>query len=58
MGIVNSKFDVHLFTPHDGLLPLEDFIEGPWVTRIAQDLFQNFLRAFGKSTWHGAQKNV
>lgn len=51
-GLVNSNFDVHLITPNDGLLPPEDTIEGARVTRIPQDLTQNFLaRAvhFGKS---------
>ncbi|MBL8090245.1 MAG: glycosyltransferase family 4 protein [Anaerolineales bacterium] len=51
-GLVNSQFDVHLITPNDGLLPTEDTIEGAKVTRISQDLSQNFLaRAvhFGKS---------
>jgi glycosyltransferase involved in cell wall biosynthesis len=51
-GLVNSQFEVHLLTPNDGLLPPEDTIEGAHVTRIAQDLSQNFLaRAvhFGKS---------
>ncbi len=50
-GLVNSQLDVHLITPNDGLLPAEDEIEGAQVTRIAQDLTQNFLaRAvhFGK----------
>ncbi len=51
-GLVNSQFDVHLITPNDGLLPPEDTIDGAQVTRISQDLSQNFLaRAvhFGKS---------
>lgn len=51
-GLVNGQFDVHLITPNDGLLPSEDSIEGARVTRISQDLTQNFLaRAahFGKS---------
>jgi glycosyltransferase involved in cell wall biosynthesis len=51
-GLVNGGFDVHLITPNDGLLPPEDTIEGARVTRIPQDLTQNFLaRAvhFGKS---------
>jgi len=42
-GLVNGKFDVHLLTPNDGLLPEEDTIEGARVTRIPQDLTQNFL---------------
>ncbi len=51
-GLVNSQFDVHLLTPNDGLLPTDDTIEGTRVTRISQDLSQNFLaRAihFGKA---------
>ena len=42
-GLVNSQFDVHLLTPNDGLLPEQDVIEGANVTRIPQDLTQNFL---------------
>ncbi|MBI3162682.1 MAG: glycosyltransferase family 4 protein [Chloroflexi bacterium] len=42
-GLVNRNFDVHLLTPNDGLLPAEDSIEGARVTRITQDLSQNFL---------------
>ena len=42
-GLVNSQFDVHLLTPNDGLLPPEDIIDGARVTRIPQDLTQNFL---------------
>jgi glycosyltransferase involved in cell wall biosynthesis len=51
-GLVNGQFDVHLLTPNDGLLPPEDTLEGARVTRISQDLSQNFLaRAihFGKA---------
>jgi len=51
-GLVNSQFDVHLLTPNDGLLPTEDRIDGARVTRVTQDLAQNFLaRAthFGKA---------
>ena len=51
-GLVNGGHGVHLITPNDGLLPPEDTIEGAQVTRIPQDLSQNFLaRAvhFGKS---------
>jgi glycosyltransferase involved in cell wall biosynthesis len=51
-GLVNGHFDVHLITPNDGLLPPEDTIDGARVTRISQDLAQNFLaRAvhFGKA---------
>src|SRR5215211_946074 len=53
-GLVNSQFDVHLIMPNDGVLPIEDSIEGARVTRITQDLTQNFLaRAahFGKSVF-------
>lgn len=42
-GLVNGQFDVHLVTPNDGVLPTEDTIEGARVTRISQDLSQNFL---------------
>ncbi len=42
-GLVNGGFDVHLITPNDGLLPTEDTIEGARVTRVTQDLSQNFL---------------
>ncbi|MBE7534894.1 MAG: glycosyltransferase family 4 protein [Anaerolineales bacterium] len=42
-GLVNGQFDVHLVTPNDGVLPTEDAIEGARVTRISQDLSQNFL---------------
>jgi glycosyltransferase involved in cell wall biosynthesis len=51
-GLVNSHFNVHLLTPSDGILPLEDQVEGAQVTRIPQDLAQSFLaRAlhFGRS---------
>ena len=51
-GLVNGKYDAHLITPNDGLLPTEDTIEGAQVIRISQDLSQNFLaRAmhFGRS---------
>jgi glycosyltransferase involved in cell wall biosynthesis len=51
-GLVNRNFDVHLITPNDGLLPTEDTIDGAQVTRVSQDLSQNFLaRAmhFGRS---------
>lgn len=53
-GLVNSQFDVHLLTPKDGLLPPDDTLEGARVTRIPQDLTQNFLaRAthFGKNVF-------
>ncbi|MEW6241654.1 MAG: glycosyltransferase family 4 protein [Chloroflexota bacterium] len=42
-GLVNRTYEVHLITPSDGILPLEDSIEGARVTRIRQDLTQNFL---------------
>jgi glycosyltransferase involved in cell wall biosynthesis len=51
-GLVNSQHDVHLLTPNDGLLPPQDTLEGARLTRVSQDLSQNFLvRAthFGKS---------
>jgi len=51
-GLVNGGFDVHLVTPGDGLLPMEDTLEGARVTRITQDLSQNFLERavhFGRS---------
>jgi glycosyltransferase involved in cell wall biosynthesis len=54
-GLVNGQFDVHLFTPNDGLLPVEDMVEGARVTRVPQDLTQNFLsRAahFGRSAFN------
>jgi glycosyltransferase involved in cell wall biosynthesis len=42
-GLVNSQFDVHLFTPSDGILPSDDTIEGARVTRVPQNLEDNFL---------------
>ena len=42
-GLVNSQFEVHLFTPGDGLLPSEDILEGARVTRVPQNLEDNFL---------------
>jgi glycosyltransferase involved in cell wall biosynthesis len=51
-GLVNSRMDVHLLTPNDGVLPPEEFLDGARVTRISQDLSRNFLaRAthFGRS---------
>ncbi len=53
-GLVNRNYGVHLITPNDGLLPTEDTIEGAQVTRVTQDLTQNFLaRAthFGKAVF-------
>jgi glycosyltransferase involved in cell wall biosynthesis len=51
-GLVNSQYEVHLLTPNDGVLPVEDNVEGARVTRVPQDLSQNFLERavhFGKS---------
>jgi glycosyltransferase involved in cell wall biosynthesis len=51
-GLVNSRLDVHLLTPSDGILPPEEYLEGAHITRVPQDLSQNFLaRAmhFGRS---------
>jgi glycosyltransferase involved in cell wall biosynthesis len=51
-GLVNAGYDVHLITPNDGLLSPEDTIEGARVTRVTQNLNENFLaRAahFGRS---------
>jgi len=42
-GLVNSQFDVHLFTPSDGILPSEDTVDGARVTRVSQNLQDNFL---------------
>ncbi len=42
-GLVNAQHRVHLITPNDGLLPPEDTIDGARVTRVSQDLAQNFL---------------
>ncbi|HSG44105.1 MAG TPA: glycosyltransferase family 4 protein [Anaerolineales bacterium] len=54
-GLVNGKFDIHLLTPNDGLLPEEDVVEGASVTRIPQDLTQSFLERashFGKAVFN------
>jgi glycosyltransferase involved in cell wall biosynthesis len=51
-GLVNSRMDVHLLTPNDGILPPEEIIEGARITRIPQDLSKNFLERamhFGRS---------
>ena len=51
-GLVNSQYEVHLLTPSDGILPVEDSVEGARVTRIPQHLSQNFLERavhFGKA---------
>lgn len=51
-GLVNGQYQVHLLTPNDGLLPPEDTVEGARVTRVSQDLSQNFLERavhFGKT---------
>lgn len=53
-GLINGQFDVHLITPNDGLLPTHDSVEGARVTRITQDLSQNFLERathFGKNVF-------
>lgn len=42
-GLVERGYRVHLVTPGDGILPLDDTLEGAQVTRVAQDLSQNFL---------------
>jgi glycosyltransferase involved in cell wall biosynthesis len=51
-GLVNSRMDVHLLTPSDGILPPEEIWEGAQIRRIPQDLSQNFLERamhFGRS---------
>ena len=51
-GLVNGKYDVHLITPNDGLLPEEDHVEGARATRFSQDVTKNFLERaihFGKA---------
>jgi glycosyltransferase involved in cell wall biosynthesis len=51
-GLVNSRMDVDLLTPSDGILPPQEMLDGARLTRIPQDLSQNFLaRAihFGRS---------
>ena len=51
-GLVNGQYDVQLLTPNDGVLPTEDTIEGARITRISQNLTQNFLERashFGQS---------
>ena len=53
-GLVNGKYDVHLLTPNDGLLPAEDEVEGARVTRVPQDLSLSFLERaahFGRSVF-------
>ena len=42
-GLIERGYEVHLMTPSDGVLPLEDTLEGAQVTRVAQDMTQNFL---------------
>lgn len=42
-GLVGAHFDVQLLTPNDGLLSTEESLEGARVTRLTQDLTQNFL---------------
>ena len=51
-GLVNSQYEVHLLTPNDGILPEEDTVEGARVTRVPQNVSQNFLERavhFGKT---------
>jgi len=50
-GLVDSGFNVELWTPNDGLLPEQDFIEGAKVTRIHQDLSKNFLERATHFGW-------
>ena len=42
-GLADLGYEVHLITPSDGVLPLEDMLEGAQVTRVPQDMTQNFL---------------
>ena len=42
-GLVERGYEVRLMTPSDGILPLEDALDGAQVTRVPQDLSQNFL---------------
>jgi glycosyltransferase involved in cell wall biosynthesis len=49
-GLVNSRMEIHLLTPNDGILPPEEILEGARVFRIPQDLSQNFL---GRATHFG-----
>ena len=42
-GLVECGYEVQLMTPSDGILPLEDVLDGARVTRVPQDLSQNFL---------------
>ncbi|MGE5375747.1 MAG: glycosyltransferase, partial [Bacteroidota bacterium] len=42
-GLVNSRMNVDLLTPSDGILPPEEIWEGAHIRRIPQDLSQNFL---------------
>jgi glycosyltransferase involved in cell wall biosynthesis len=42
-GLTERGYEVRLITPSDGILPLEDSLEGAAVTRVPQDLSQNFL---------------
>ena len=42
-GLVERGYEVHLITPTDGILPLDDSLDGAQVTRVPQDLSQNFL---------------
>jgi glycosyltransferase involved in cell wall biosynthesis len=42
-GLVNGGYTVHLVTPGDGLLPVEDELEGARVSRLAPATGENFL---------------
>jgi glycosyltransferase involved in cell wall biosynthesis len=42
-GLVERGYEVCLMTPSDGILPLEDTLEGAQVRRVPQDLSENFL---------------
>lgn len=58
-GLVNSGYDIRLFTPGNGLLPEEDQWEGAQVTRLTLPAENNFLEralAFGQGVLeHAAQ---
>ena len=47
-GLVDCGYEVHLMTPGDGILPLVDTLDGASVTRVPQDLSQNFLARDGE----------
>jgi glycosyltransferase involved in cell wall biosynthesis len=42
-GLADLGYETHLIVPGDGVLPLEDLLEGAQVTRVPQDMSQNFL---------------